>query len=1049
MAATRRSACAAIESMLAALLLCSACDNARPPSAASARAGSDAAAPATPIAPGESVSGQLGGSEHHDYRATLAAGQLLAWTVQQHGMNLRIQAFAPDGTRLLNEDYDREPDGREAQLLVAAKDGGYIISVTGKGSEGDRGSYDLVVAPLKTPTAAERALAEALVLDEHARKLEDSTKREDRQAAIALDQDLVQRFEALGEQRRRAGDLMDLGTVYEDLGDLGNARASFLRAQQLYEAEHYRPGIASTLLNLANAAYYRGDILEALRLDQQALVLLTAIHDRPALAGTLMNIGVFHAMLDDPQAQLEYAQQALAMWEALHDRYHETLELIDLSDAYHVLRDAQSALDALSRAVAIGGDALDDSQRAFIEQNQGLVYMDELQQDDVALEHFRKALALRERMGDEAGSVRTLATMAAAYEDLGQHEAAIDNARRALVRARKMSYQPMVGDLLARLGTSELAAGRLDEARAALDESLALAQKNRSPSHEAMARDGLARIWRQRGDLARARREIEHALTIAESARARVEPTDLRTGYFSRYSRHYDLYVDLLLGEGRPADVAKAFTMHERSRARTLLELLAATRTQLDRDVAPQLLTARDEAQRVVKARELQYRKLIDGAASGTELRAAEQALATAMRAHEAAEAKVRALAPRNAAFSEGNATVAELQALLPADTVLLEYALGDERSHLWWLTAHSLDVTTLAPRAQIEIAARRYYELVTTRSHAAGDTHPEAGKARIADADRASAEAAQTLAQLLLGPVAERLAGQRLIIVPDGALEYVPFAALPVSGPRMLLEDHELSSLPSASVLLALSRRAHAGARATPRVAVFADPVFDAHDPRVGRHAALSPSPSPLLALRSASDVGLAGFRRLRFSRAEAEAIAALTPPGSRVALDFAAARTGLGDLRDFDIVHFATHGILNSRHAELSGLVLSLVNQSGDPIDGFLRLHDIYELDLNAELVVLSACESALGKEISGEGLVGLTHGFMYAGAQRVLASLWQIDDRSTAELFATFYTKLLREGARPGAALRGAQLALAHSSARSAPFYWAPFVLQGALD
>jgi CHAT domain-containing protein len=110
---------------------------------------------------------------------------------------------------------------------------------------------------------------------------------------------------------------------------------------------------------------------------------------------------------------------------------------------------------------------------------------------------------------------------------------------------------------------------------------------------------------------------------------------------------------------------------------------------------------------------------------------------------------------------------------------------------------------------------------------------------------------------------------------------------------------------------------------------------------------------------------------------------------------------------------------------------------------------LHDIYQLDLNAELVVLSACDSALGKEIRGEGLVGLTHGFMYAGAERVLASLRHIDDKSTAELFAGFYTKLLREGARPAAALRAAQLTLAHSTSRSAPFYWAPFVLQGELD
>ena len=151
-------------------------------------------------------------------------------------------------------------------------------------------------------------------------------------------------------------------------------------------------------------------------------------------------------------------------------------------------------------------------------------------------------------------------------------------------------------------------------------------------------------------------------------------------------------------------------------------------------------------------------------------------------------------------------------------------------------------------------------------------------------------------------------------------------------------------------------------------------------------------------------------------------------------------------GELGKFRIVHFATHGLLNSQHPELSGLVLSLVDERGRPQNGFLRLQEIYNLRLPADLVVLSACQTALGREVKGEGLVGLTRGFMYAGAQRVVASLWQVDDLATAELMKAFYRGMLREGLSASAALRAAQLEIRRQKRWAAPYYWASFTLQG---
>jgi len=194
---------------------------------------------------------------------------------------------------------------------------------------------------------------------------------------------------------------------------------------------------------------------------------------------------------------------------------------------------------------------------------------------------------------------------------------------------------------------------------------------------------------------------------------------------------------------------------------------------------------------------------------------------------------------------------------------------------------------------------------------------------------------------------------------------------------------------------------------------------------------------------------VGLNSFVRLRFSRQEAEAISAFVPQQKgMMALDFVASRATAqsADLSQYRIVHFATHGLLNSQQPELSGIVLSLVDERGQAQDGFLRLHEIYNMKLGADLVVLSACQTALGKEVHGEGLIGLTRGFMYAGASSVAASLWMVDDRATAELMRRFYEGMLRDGLRPAAALRAAQVSMLGEKRWSTPHYWAAFTIQG---
>jgi CHAT domain-containing protein len=522
----------------------------------------------------------------------------------------------------------------------------------------------------------------------------------------------------------------------------------------------------------------------------------------------------------------------------------------------------------------------------------------------------------------------------------------------------------------------------------------------------------------------------------------------------------------------------------ERARARVLLEMLAEASADISEGIDAALLERERSLQKRINAgAEYQYR-LLSEKHTQEQVEAAKRELDSLIDESRQVEAKIRETSPRYAELKYPQPLgLPEIQRMLDPETLLLEYSLGEERSYLWAVTPTRVESFELPKRAEIEALARQSYEWL-----AAGETGAQL-RARLARTTAKTPEWADALSRILLKPVASRLGGKRLVIIADGALQYIPFAALPepatggqsergigrMNNPRPvapsprrpvaftpLIANHEIVSLPSASSLAALRREVAGRAPAPKTVAVIADPVFEESDERIkkndGKVATLNDKQAERVGAeqevsRSGLEVGAADaqerLQRLIFSRHEADEITALAGAGgSFKALDFKANRaTALGpDLIRYRIIHFATHGLINSQHPELSGVVLSLVDEDGRPQDGFLRLHDIYNLKLGADLVVLSACKTGLGKDIKGEGLVGLTRGFLYAGAPRVVASLWKVDDRATAELMKLFYQRMLRDGLRPAAALRRAQIDMQKLPRWAAPYYWAGFTLQG---
>jgi len=520
-----------------------------------------------------------------------------------------------------------------------------------------------------------------------------------------------------------------------------------------------------------------------------------------------------------------------------------------------------------------------------------------------------------------------------------------------------------------------------------------------------------------------------------------------------------------------------AFHVIEQSRARTLLEMLAASHIDVDKGADTDLLTQERTLRDLLQGKMNRRIRLLSNQHTEKQTQDVDNEIAQLVRQHEEVEEHIRAGNPDYVALTQPQfLDTKAIQNLLSEDTLLLEYSLGESRSYVFAVTAYSLHAYELPSRKEIESRAEHLYRLMTERSRIAQGGSDREKRARLIQSDMGSREAAAELSRMVLGPVKGELQRRRLLIVSDGALQYIPFAAFPepelqsgkTSAPLIL--RHEILCLPSASVLALL----HQKQKSQKELAVFADPVFDSRDLRVKpapikRSVLNQPNDmsrsvgstllEPVLRFnddltRSVADInpeqaGEIHLPRLAFTRDEARAIMAVVPTGMGMeALGFDANRNRAisGELAQYRVIHFATHALVDNVHPELSGLVLSLVDEKGEPIDGFLGLQDIFNMDLSADLVVLSACQTALGKQINGEGMIGLTRGFMYAGAPHVLASLWKVDDFATAKLMAHFYKALERDRMTPAQALRQAQVELLKERPWSAPYYWAGFTLQG---
>ena len=723
---------------------------------------------------------------------------------------------------------------------------------------------------------------------------------------------------------------------------------------------------------------------------QQAQVLYQQAGNQGDEADCLLGLGAVYSDLGEQPQALDYYTQALPLWRAVGDRAGEATTLNNIGSVHFALGEKQQARD-----------------------------------------YYTQALPLWRAVGDRAGEATTLHNIGAVYDALGEQQQALDYFNQALPLRRA------VGD---RAG-------------------------------EASTLGNLALFYRRQSNLAVALEHIDAAIALIEDMRASFTHQDLQTAYFSTVQVYYQFKIDTLieLHQQQPQqryDI-QALATADQGRSRGLNDLLAEANANIFKDIDPALRQRYQDLRFQIEALEKESIRLASSEETLAQVPQVQAQLEARRKEENNLRAEIRLKSPAYAALEFPQPlTVAEMQAQLDANTLMLYYTLGEDQSYLWAVSQDSITSHVLPySKATIDQAARAVVEVISNPGmYGVEVTTPD-------DEGRTIANTTSMLSDMILSPVASQLGQNRLVIVADGELQYVPFAALNLPGQSAdaytpLVVNHDIVNLPSASTIAILRETVIQDRQPAPKtLAVLYDPVFELNDERFNQatsaaNPGFAQATDPVdfdqqlneAALeRVLRNVSSGYIPRLMHTKPEAEGLMALVPDADELSTsDFAANYPWLEqpELSQYRYIHLATHGFFNEEDPELSGLVLARFDQAGNSQRGYLRLGDLFNLDLPAEMVVLSACQTALGENVKGEGIVGVTRGLMYAGAPRVVTSFWNVDDEATADFMQRFYQRILSNQESPAAALSATQRELWQEPDIyiNSPYLWAAFTLQG---
>lgn len=923
-------------------------------------------------------------------------------------------------------------------------------------------ALDYLMRGLSMARSVRDRLIEGTTLD-HLGKLYSS--QDQKQEALKCHQQALSLFREIGDRRGQGYSLTYLGSVYGFLGQREKQLEYYQAALELSRKTGDRTGEANRLTKIGNCHAFRGEVQKAADCWQQAFALAKSLQNPEAEAAILGQVGVNYKDLGEWQRALDTFIKVIALCQQTRDRKGEATTQIDIGNTYQKLGEWQKAANCFSKALSIFR-ALGDLKGQVVSLT-SIAWIYQEQHDALrAKDYIVKAYPISQRIGDKELEAWLLGIQGLVNSALGDELGALTCLTESLELSHKIGSPQIEAVALNNIGcvtTDTLIALHNFE------KALSFCRKRKDREGEAVVLCNMASIEEKNGNLLEALSLVEQAIDILETLRINVINKTLRASYLAKRHHRYEFCVDLLmrLHLQFPHDGydIKALQMHERGRARSLVELLSDNRSHSGETIEHALMARERSLKKQLNALAHQQTLILSQSLPDRDVIIVRiQELVSEL---QQLQSDIRRSNPKYAALTQPQPlSVNQMQEMLDLDSLMLVYSLGSKRSYVWVMTATSLESRELPGRTEIEEVARGLHRQLSLSNKLRSLTDRE-HKRDLLEAELSLDDIAEQLSRQILAPIADLLTVQRLLIVSDSVLQFIPFAVLP--SPKnltrtpvtRLVSEHEIINLPSASTLTEL-RKAPKSKKAERSLIIFADPVFDKTDTRMklkkrhkhkkrSRKTFLEPWRADLT--QSSADTGITkgGYfiPRLPGTRHEAEAIGSmLVSPQPRLALDFDANREAVFEpsIQDYRFIHFATHGFVNSLHPELTGIVLSLFDERGHPQDGFLRVHDIFTLKLSADLVTLSACQTGLGKDVKGEGLVGLVQGFLYSGARQVLVSLWNVSDSGTAELMIRFYRGLLEDDLKPSQALRAAQLSMINEPAFQNPYYWAPFILEG---
>ena len=778
----------------------------------------------------------------------------------------------------------------------------------------------------------------------------------------------------------------------------------------------------------------------------QALLIEKKLDDQLGEAVTLTYLCRLYNDTGNFQKGFETCREALRLGQN-SDPLTDQATYLNLAALYENTGDFENALvnyqKSVQRPLSVA-DFINPIRAANAKGNIGVILS--LQKKCAeAVPYYSEAVSVSEAVNRPIYAGYYLVQLSENFLITDQPSKALEYAEKSLALYRQSSPHKIYVSLNA-VGKSCAALGQTDKARGKFSEALLMTRQNKECYAEADTLYNLAELEKTDGNLETARQDIQTAISLSEIIRADLLGSNSRSSYLAILKFYYELEIELLVKADDKNPSAgfseQAWQKHEKIRARSLLENFLENGLNLKGFAPPNFYTKERALLEAAAAAELKR-----GEAEKTKnvslQNEAERVLQKSLENFQLMQEDVRRKNPQFSAVNQlKDFSFADVQNSLDGDTALIEFALGKSQSYAWLIRKNSTKLYKLPARDDINQTAREFYTALTTF-----DSKNEI----------LTVEKSKSLSRQVLRPLAGDIASaKRLIVIADGSLQLVPFSALtlaPDADFQPLAATLEIVNAPSFSSLVYL-RENKARQQSSPDklLTIFADPIFQPDDERLAKNKPTKSSPNSTdesaKSAQTLRDFGIERLSRLPFTSIEAREIAKYAPQQTVLALGADASRRKFlnGDFNDYKILHFATHGFLNQRNPDLSCLVLSLYDEKRQSPNGFLRVIDLYSLKLAADLVVLSACQTGLGKEVDGEGIVGLTRGFMFAGASSIVSSLWKVEDAATAELMKRFYHAMLVENQTPSTALRTAQNELRRIPRFSHPRHWAGFVLTG---